>query len=250
MQKRLQPRLAVYSRMILALIPDGATGRRLGLIFTIIGGLAGLPTAYWIWQKWQKTDIDSQVGEVKTDLREVRAILTNQLRTRDATLPGADKPGAEKAKESIEKDIAAAIATLASRRKSEALDALTRNDTRAADAALSAVIKEIDAARSSASREEAELYRQRGALAFLNDPVKALQLYATAAELDASDPKGWNQLGILQARTGNVKAAATSFEKALRLGEQLPDKSILATGYGNLGILSELRGDLSAAKVR
>ena len=61
LRQSLQPRLAGYSRKVLDLVPDGATGRKLGLIFTILEGIGRFAQIYWGWQKMAKgTDIDTQ----------------------------------------------------------------------------------------------------------------------------------------------------------------------------------------------
>ena len=50
----------------------------------------------------------------------------------------------------------------------------------------------------------ASLYRQEGALFYLNDPLKALPSYRKATELDPSNPEGWNMLGNVLQRTGDL----------------------------------------------
>ena len=249
------------------LVPGKDAAEKLIVLGSVVGALAALPI-YWLWQKWHKTDIDtkvarvdSKVDQLKDDISEVRklaaglqvlkelkALLVQQAREKDAALPGGDRPGAGQAEAGIEKDIGAAIATLAEAGKTAALEALGRGDTRAADAALAAKIAEIGKARGRAAKEEAALYRQRGALAYLNEPLTALPLYAKAAELDPDDPEGWNELGALQVRTGALDAAIQSFETVLRLGNQLEDRSWEAVASCNLGVIHMTRGDLAAAE--
>ena len=104
----------------------------------------------------------------------------------------------------------------------EALAAAKRGDTKAADAALAAKIAEIERARAGAAKEEAALYRQRGALAYLHDTEAALRFYAKAAELDPDDGEGLYFLGQLQARAGDRPAAKRSFERLIDLGDRIP----------------------------
>ena len=79
------------------LIPaKGETADKLSLLFNIIGGLGGLSFFYWLWQKWKKTDIDSQVGAVKSDVAAVKSgleELKELLAQKDASWPGRDQPG-------------------------------------------------------------------------------------------------------------------------------------------------------------
>ncbi len=154
---------------------DTEAATKLEVIFTVLGGLAGLPFFYWLWQKLRKTDIDTKVARVDSkvdrltvdlqDLKELKALLVQRAQAQDAALPGRDQPGATQAEVGIEKDIGAAIATLAETGKTAALEALGRGDTAAADAVLAAKIAEIEKAQVRAAKEGAALYRQRGALA-------------------------------------------------------------------------------------
>ncbi len=176
------------------LIPvKGETADKLSLLFTIIGGLGGLSFFYWLWQKWKKTDTDSMVKQLDSKVErqsEIIRVLVEQSRAKTAALPGGDQPGAKQAEVFIEQDIGAAISTLAKAGKIEAAQAAELGDTKAADAALAAKIAKIERARTSASKEEAELYRQRGALAYLHDTDAALRFYAKAADLDPENARG------------------------------------------------------------
>jgi Flp pilus assembly protein TadD len=69
-------------------------------------------------------------------------------------------------------------------------------------------LAEDEAARGRAANAlAAARYRELGAIAFLNDTGEAMRAYAKAAELDPDDPEGWNQLGLVQLRSGDPAAA-------------------------------------------
>jgi len=246
---RMIPSLvAEVSQRVWNFVPGKDSAEKLTVLFTVLGGLTALQVAHWLWQKWHKTDIDSEVGQIRTDLKELKALLVQRAQAQDAAQPGGGTPEAREAEAGIEKDIGAAIATLAEAGKTAALEALGRGDTQAADAVLAAKIAEIESARTGAAKEEAALYRQRGALAYLNAPLTALPLYAKAAELDPDDPEGWTELGNLQVRTGAFDAAIWSFETVLRLANGLEDRGWEAIASGNLGVIYKTRGELDAAK--
>ncbi len=62
------------------------------------------------------------------------------------------------------------------------------------------------------------------------------------------DPAGWNRLGQLQLRIGDLDAAVRSFERVLALGNQAADQTLVAAATGNLGVLYSTRGDLDQAE--
>ena len=227
-RQHLQPRLAVYSRNVLDLVPDGATGRKLGLIF-ISWAASLLCRLYWVWQKWHGTDIDTQVGKLMRNVDEIRQTneelktrLSQRLQAQDAAQGDSNKHSDGQLKSGLEKDIGAAIETLAEGGKKEALAALERGDTKAAEAALAEKIDQLDKARTGSAQKEAALYRQRGALAYLNDTQAALRDYAKAAELDPDDGEGLYFLGQLQARAVDRPAAKQSFERLIAQGDRVP----------------------------
>ena len=154
LQQHLLPKLAVYSRKILDLVPDGATGRELGLIFTILGGVAALPI-YWGWQKWHGTDIDTQVSKLMRNVDEIRQTneeLKERLSQRLQAQNGLQGNSNGQLKSAIEKDIGAAIDTLAEDGRNDALAALERGDSKAAEAVLAEKIDQLDKARTGSTK--------------------------------------------------------------------------------------------------
>jgi tetratricopeptide (TPR) repeat protein len=99
-------------------------------------------------------------------------------------------------------------------------------------------------------KETAAAYRHLGALAFLTDTQKAFDAYRRATELDPENPDGWNQLGQLLKRTGQIDEAFAASRRVETIGEQKGDKEILAVAYGNLGNLYQTRGELDQAKYK
>ncbi len=99
-----------------------------------------------------------------------------------------------------------------------------------------------------ANREAAEAARHLGALAFLHDTRSALDAYQQAVELDPENPDGWNQLGHLQRRIGELNAAIQSYNHVLQIGEAGGQKKWLAVATGNLGLIYKTRGELEKAE--
>ena len=236
---------------IWAAVPGSGVDQKLIIIGKVLGSLAFL---YWLWQKWRGTDINTQVDKVdeKVDRLDTKfeklTVLIAQAREREASLPGSNQPGAAQLEEEVKKGIAAAVTALAKSGKEAALEALKRGETGAADEALAEKIGELEEARGVAGREAADLYRQRGAIAFLHDTQAALRFYAKATELDPDDAEGWNVLGLLQLRAGYLDAAIENFERVLALGNSTADQAIVAAAKDNLGIVYRTRGDLNEAE--
>ena len=131
-----------------------------------------------------------------------------------------------------EKDLGAAIMTLAREGSSAALDALREADPRAADEVLAA---RINAAISS--EERAALYRQRGAIASLTDKEAAITYYSRAVSLDPNYAPDWAELGELYADTGSLAEAEKHFKRQLQIGNKLSDVGTVARATNNLGEL-------------
>ena len=133
-------------------------------------------------------------------------------------------------------------------KRDDALAALKNQETDKAEALFQEIAEEKELAGSEANKQAAEAWRHIGALAFLHDTEKALRAYAKSTELDPDDPDGWNQLGHLQMRVGNLDAAEKSFKKVLSLGNRSIDKAVIAAATGNLGLIHRTRGDLDTAE--
>ena len=131
-------------------------------------------------------------------------------------------------------------------------DALRLIEEKGDSAAAENIFREIAEQKKkegvAAHRETARALRNLGALAFLHDSEKALVAYNEAVQLDPDDADGWNQLGSLRYRTGQIDGAFEAFERVLSLGNAVKDKSLIAIATGNLGNLYKTRGDLKKAE--
>lgn len=95
-----------------------------------------------------------------------------------------------------------------------ALEALQTGDAKKATA-----LFEKETERTElAAKEGAEAYRNLGALAFLDDTQKSLKAYRRATQLDPENADGWNQLGHLLKRIGDLDEAIKAYQTVLRLG--------------------------------
>jgi tetratricopeptide (TPR) repeat protein len=188
-----------------------------------------------------------KVDQLLIDNAKVIAELKQTLATKEAA---SETPGHHPAPKStsthgLSRDLDAAIATLLAAGRA---DALADKSGAAAEAALDGLITERAKARARVAKDEAALWRQKGALAFLHDTQRALDAYTRATELDPGDAEGWNQLGRIQDRTGDLSAAERAFRRVLALGHERGDSSLTAVAGGNLGILLLTRGDLDGAE--
>ena len=126
----------------------------------------------------------------------------------------------------------------------EALQLLAQGDTTAAEA----IFQKVANRKKADIQEAAVAYRHLGALAFLHDTQKALNAYRRATELDPNNAEGWNQLGHLLRRTGQLEDAKATYQRVIALGEKRNNLSWIATAYGNLGNLYQIRGELEQAE--
>lgn len=96
-------------------------------------------------------------------------------------------------------------------------------------------------------KQKAKTYRDLGALAFFNDTIEALQAYRNATKLDPDNTEGWNQLGRLLERVGDLDGAFTAYSKIEGLAETHHNQKETATAYRNLGNVNLIHGDLEKA---
>ena len=129
-----------------------------------------------------------------------------------------------------------------------ALKQLAQGETGSAEAIFEQVLERKKAEGEDAYEEAAAAARHIGELTYFHDTKKARSAYAEALKLDPEDPDGWNRLGLLCARVGNLDEAITTFERLLELGNNVGDKRVIAMAYGNLGNVYETRGELAKAE--
>ncbi|SFO38731.1 tetratricopeptide repeat protein [Nitrosospira briensis] len=132
--------------------------------------------------------------------------------------------------------------------KEEALARLEKGDTQGAKVLFKAVLERKSAEGKASNLEAAEAARHLGALAFYDNTWEALAAYLRAVELDPNNPEGWNRLGHLLARTGELNQAEAAYEKVKTIAESQGDQQGLAVAYFNLGTVYQTRGDLAQAE--
>jgi len=97
------------------------------------------------------------------------------------------------------------------------------------------------------AQQTAEAYRNLGALTFGDNTDESLKAYRRATELDPDNADGWNQLGILFLRIGELDNAIHAYNQVLKVGENHQDQQETAVAYGNLGNVYRTKGDLDQA---
>jgi tetratricopeptide (TPR) repeat protein len=202
-----------------------------------------------------KRDLQKQIADMAAKQDQMAALFQAALGAKlDAKLAADPAVGgtADQTTEGITKDLNAAVATLVAAGKGDALADKTGADAKTALMAMigerSAARATVDTARSTIARDEAALWRQYGALAFLNDTADGIAAYTRATELDPDDAEGWNQLGHLLDRSGDLAGAQRAYRRVLALGEAAGDQTLTAIASGNLGIVLKTRGDLDGAE--
>ena len=126
----------------------------------------------------------------------------------------------------------------------EALQWIAEGDTQKAEA----IFQSIANRKKADIQEAAKAHRNLGALAFLHGTQKALNAYRRATQLDPDNEEGWNQLGHLFQRTGQLEDAKAAYQRVLSLGEKRNDPGWIAAAYTNLGNLYQIRGELEQAE--
>ncbi len=99
----------------------------------------------------------------------------------------------------------------------------------------------------NAARKAAEAYRNRAALAFLDDSEKAARLYAKAIELDPEDWSSLYRLALIQMRMGHADAAKAAAERLMNLRNRIDDPHVAYYGAILLGDIATANGDRTTA---
>lgn len=134
-------------------------------------------------------------------------------------------------------------------------DALRDENGVAGAKALDAMIAARAEARAAANREDAILYRQKGAFAFLHDPREALAAYEQAVTLDPESLDGWmgifratEELGGAHFSRREFDAADELFQRQMQAAARIRDPNLAAYSSGNLGRVEFERGRLDEAE--
>jgi protein O-GlcNAc transferase len=121
-----------------------------------------------------------------------------------------------------------------------AMDALAQGKTEQAKALFAKATEK----GNQEAKQTAEAYRNLGALAFLDSTQEALQAYRRATQLDPDNTDGWNQLGYLLTRVGDLDAGIAASNKVLASSH---DQMEIASAYGNLWMVYRIQGELDKA---
>ena len=130
----------------------------------------------------------------------------------------------------------------------EAEDELIAGDPEKAKAFFRERAEAQEGVIGDAGKAAAENYRHLGAIAFLNNTQEALDAYRRATELDPENADGWNRLGHLLRRVGEIDEAMEAYKQVLEIGEKTSNQELIAIASGNLGLLYYTRGDLDDAE--
>ena len=130
----------------------------------------------------------------------------------------------------------------------DALAHLAQGETADAEAIFQEILERKAAEGLASNKEAAAAARHLGALAYLHDTKKALKAYRRSVELDPNAADGWNQLGTLLKRVGELSDAEAAYQRVLSIGETTRDPATIAAAYGNLGNVYEARGDVAEAE--
>jgi|GEM_PF-5293648 len=124
-----------------------------------------------------------------------------------------------------------------------AFSALAKDDPSQIDQLIDEALINIDMETISA----AALYREKGALWFAYNTEKSLKAYQRSTELDDNNRAGWNLLGHLYERKGNLSLAENAYTTLLDLADSNPEYQAIA--YMNLGGVYQLQGQLDRASI-
>jgi tetratricopeptide (TPR) repeat protein len=129
----------------------------------------------------------------------------------------------------------------------EALKQLADGDPGPAEAVFADLQNMRSAQGKDGVTKAAAAARHRGALAFLRDTDAALAAYQQAVEIDPTAPEGWNSLGDLRLRVGDMDGAEAAYSRVLEIAVQQGDLRWRAVAQGNLGNVMEASGQLEQA---
>ena len=84
------------------------------------------------------------------------------------------------------------------------------------------------------AKQTAQAYRNLGALTYLDNTQEALQAYRRATQLDPNNTDGWNRLGHLLHRVGELDEATAVYNKVSTIGKAHYSQKEMVATYGNL----------------
>jgi tetratricopeptide (TPR) repeat protein len=207
----------------------------LGLLITVLG--FGLQ----FYQTYSETEITTNQQAVKTSasIEQIVTVLSNKHQSE-----AQFKDEQIKALTQAVSDLSQGQGVIGSKAEIEsAMQALAEGNIEKAKALFAKATQKGE----QEALQTAKAYRNLGALAYLDNTQEALQAYRRATQLDPDNADGWNELGRLLRRIGELDQAIVAYEKVLTLGKAAQDKELVAVAYGNLGNVSQIRGELDKA---
>lgn len=181
---------------------------------------------------------------ISIDVRKTAELLSAQLGVKDQQLSAKD----EQIKALTEAIVALSKTGAPAKSINDALQELEQGNTAKAQAIFAEVLNTKEAEGQKANKEAAAVARHLGALAFGNNPKEALVAYQKSVQLDPENTDGWNQLGSLFLRTGELPQAEAAYHKVLALCEVHNDSERRAEALANLGNVYFTRGELNKAE--
>jgi tetratricopeptide (TPR) repeat protein len=130
----------------------------------------------------------------------------------------------------------------------DAAQALANGRGDDAEAQYRGILERDTAEGEAAYGRAATAARRLGDMAYPADPHKALSAYRQAVILDPGNPEGWNMVGLLLQRAGDMDEAAQAFERVMELGAKSGNQRVVAAATGNLGLIAQERGELERAE--
>lgn len=128
-----------------------------------------------------------------------------------------------------------------------AFDALKRGDTTEAKKLFTQAAEKSESVIQAESLKSAEIYRNLGALAFWDNTQEALNAYRRVTELEPDNADGWNELGNLLIRTGELNKAIDAYQKVWELGKLQKNNELIAMACNNLGVIYSKLSELDKA---
>ncbi len=151
-------------------------------------------------------------------------------------------------KEALEKMIALRSLGKYQQQVDKALEEFKNGRTGTAADLFKDIMEEEERAGEAAMKRAAEAARHLGSVLFLTSTHEALKAYRKSTELEPDNPIGWNSMGLLLKRLGEIDEAMSAYQTVMRLGKKTNNKVAIAAAYGNLGILYKTRGNLEQAE--
>ncbi len=202
--------------------------------YPIIGSIAALATIFIVLQNFSDNQITNkfdakEVAQLATKLAtENRIEDTETIKQLEETIKALSEQDTDKY--NIE----------------EALTLLSQGKTEKAEKIFELVALEAKQKGHESKLKEAAARRHIGSLAYLHDTQKALKAYKKSTELDPDNKEGWNQLGHLYHRIGEIEKAESAYMTILKKTAE-NDQEYQAIAYGNLGLVYHIQGKLDEA---